>query len=96
MLQLPNQRVCKQNCTKRDPRGAPLIAREDLCSLLTKSGSPTPGHKRTISNNSMAFQSLYLRSYVKHFALIFTGPNKLEAGWFLSPFHSVACSFLNW
>lgn len=96
MLQLPNQIECKQNCTKSDPRGAPLIAREDLCSPLTKSGTPTPAHTRTISNNSKAFQSLYLRSYVKHFALKFTGPNKLEVGWFLSPSHSIACSFLNW
>ena len=96
MLQLPNQRECKQNCTKRDPRGAPLIAREDLCSPLTKSGTPTPTHTRTISNNSMAFQILYLGSYVKHFALIYTGPNKLEVWWFLSPSHFVACSFLSW
>lgn len=42
ILQLPNQRECKQNCAKRDSRGAPFIAREVLCPPSAKSENCTP------------------------------------------------------
>lgn len=51
MLQFPNQRECKQNCAKRDSRGAPLIARAVLCSAAATSGNRAPADITMILSN---------------------------------------------
>jgi hypothetical protein len=51
ILQVPTHRACKQNCAKRDPNGAPLIAREILCSPLANAATCDPdGGKITVRN----------------------------------------------